>query len=154
MAHPAITADPPWLSIQEVSRRSGLSEPTLRYYEKIGLIEAVPRDASSGHRRYSDGTCQTIEALACLRAAGMSIEDMRNYLRYLGDGAPAAARQRALFERHASRVGAEIARLRVQQRYLELKVALWSARERDDQAAESRAVGDIVGMSTELHSSR
>ena len=33
------------LTIQEVSRRSGLSEPTLRYYEEVGLVGPVDRDA-------------------------------------------------------------------------------------------------------------
>jgi hypothetical protein len=40
------------LTIQDVSRRSGLSEPTLRYYETVGLIGPIARDARSGHRRY------------------------------------------------------------------------------------------------------
>jgi len=39
------------LTIQDAARRSGLSEPTLRYYEEVGLIGPIPRDASSGHRR-------------------------------------------------------------------------------------------------------
>jgi DNA-binding transcriptional MerR regulator len=38
------------LTIQDVSRRSGLSEPTLRYYEQVGLIGPVERDESSGYR--------------------------------------------------------------------------------------------------------
>jgi len=42
------------LTIQQVSRRSGLSEPTLRYYEEVGLIGPVGRDARSGHRCYRD----------------------------------------------------------------------------------------------------
>ena len=42
------------LTIQEVSRRSGLSEPTLRYYEEVGLVGPVGRDARSGHRRYDE----------------------------------------------------------------------------------------------------
>jgi MerR family transcriptional regulator, aldehyde-responsive regulator len=41
------------LTIQQVSRRTGLAESALRYYERIGLMEPVPRDQSSGHRRTS-----------------------------------------------------------------------------------------------------
>jgi DNA-binding transcriptional MerR regulator len=55
------------LSIQEVSRRTGFSESALRYYERIGLIDPVPRVSSSSHRRYAAGTVETLEALACLR---------------------------------------------------------------------------------------
>jgi MerR family transcriptional regulator, copper efflux regulator len=40
------------MTIRDVSRRSGLSEPTLRYYEEIGLIGPIARDESSGHRRH------------------------------------------------------------------------------------------------------
>ena len=36
------------LTIQDVSRRSGLSEPTLRYYEEVGLIGPVDRDRRHG----------------------------------------------------------------------------------------------------------
>jgi MerR family copper efflux transcriptional regulator len=65
------------LTIQEVSRRSGLSEPTLRYYEEVGLIGPVDRDARSGHRRYHDEDLDVLQALACMRALGVGIEDMR-----------------------------------------------------------------------------
>jgi MerR family regulatory protein len=51
------------LSIQEVARRTGFSESTLRYYERIGLIGPVPRVASSSHRRYATETVDTLDAL-------------------------------------------------------------------------------------------
>ena len=54
-------------TIQNVSRRSGLSEPTLRYYEEVGLIGPVDRDGSSGHRRYSNEDVDALQMLACLR---------------------------------------------------------------------------------------
>ncbi|WP_182875382.1 MerR family DNA-binding transcriptional regulator [Microbispora sp. H10670] len=44
-------------TIQDVSRHSGLSEPTLRYYEEAGLVGPIGRDESSGHRRYQDARC-------------------------------------------------------------------------------------------------
>jgi len=65
------------LTIQDVSRRSGLSEPTLRYYEEVGLIGPVARDASSGHRRYREEDVDTLQVLACLRGMDVGIEDMR-----------------------------------------------------------------------------
>ncbi len=74
------------LTIQEVSRRSGLSEPTLRYYEEVGLVGPVDRDARSGHRRYRDEDLDVLQALACLRALGMGIEDMRTYQANRGRG--------------------------------------------------------------------
>src|SRR6266576_5133358 len=91
-------------TIQDVSRRSGLSEPTLRYYEEVGLIGPIDRDGSSGHRRYSSEDVDTLQMLACLRAMGMGIEDMRTYPANRARGRAAAAEQRDLLLRHAERV--------------------------------------------------
>jgi len=140
----AVEASPePWATIQEASRRSGLTEPTLRYYEQIGLIDPVPRDESSGHRRYSAEAVERLEALACLRGAGMGIGDMRVHLELLTEGNAAAEQQQELFERHAARLAAEIDGLRLRLDYLTLKAELWAARAREDEAAEQ---ADIVAL--------
>jgi DNA-binding transcriptional MerR regulator len=127
------------LTIQDVSRRSGLSEPTLRYYEEVGLIGPVARDPGSGHRRYHDKDLDTLQALACLRAMGVGIEDMRTYQANRQLGHAAAAEQRDLLLRHAERIEAEIATLRVHLDYLQAKAALWDARDREDADAEADA---------------
>jgi MerR family transcriptional regulator, copper efflux regulator len=126
-------------TIQDVSRRSGLSEPTLRYYEDVGLIGPIGRDASSGHRRYHSEDLDTLQALACLRAMGMGIEDMRTYQANRARGRAAAAEQRDLLLRHASRVEAEIETLRTHLDYLREKAAVWDARDRGDADAEAQA---------------
>ena len=127
------------LTIQDVSRRSGLSEPTLRYYEEIGLIGPVARDASSGHRRYQPEDLDVLQALACMRALGVGIEDMRVYQANRSRGVEAAAEQRDLLLRHAQRIEAEIAAQYTRLDYLRAKAALWDARARGDAAAEAEA---------------
>jgi DNA-binding transcriptional MerR regulator len=128
------------LTIQEVSRRSGLSEPTLRYYEEVGLVGPVDRDTRSGHRRYDDADLDVLQALACLRALGMGIEDMRTYQANRARSGPAvAAEQRDLLLRHAERMTAEIAALHTRLDYLREKAALWDARAHGDAAAEATA---------------
>ena len=128
------------LTIQEVSRRSGLSEPTLRYYEEVGLVGPVDRDTRSGHRRYQDADLDVLQALACLRALGMGIEDMRTYqANRARRGTAVAAEQRDLLLRHAERMTAEIAALHTRLDYLREKAALWDARAHGDAAAEAAA---------------
>lgn len=127
------------LTIQEVSRRSGLSEPTLRYYEQAGLIGPVDRDESSGHRRYREDDVDTLQALACLRAMGVGIEDMRTYQANRTRGHEAAGEQRDLLLRHAGRVETQIATLRIHLDYLRAKAALWDARDHGDPGAEAEA---------------
>jgi MerR family copper efflux transcriptional regulator len=138
------------LTIQNVSRRSGLSEPTLRYYEEVGLIGPIARDASSGHRRYRDKDLDTLQALSCLRAMGVGIEDMRTYQANRELGHAAAAEQRDLLVRHAERVEAEIATLRIHLEYLREKAALWDARDRRDAAAEIEASQRLQNVTPRL----
>jgi DNA-binding transcriptional MerR regulator len=128
-----ITAKPEaTLTIKQMAAQSGMSEYTLRYYEKIGLIKPIPRDGSSGHRRYSADTAQMVEALSCLRASGLSLDEMRLYLRLRERGDEAASEQKALFLAHAEEVADEIRKLKIRQRYLSGKVAYWDARMNGD----------------------
>jgi len=127
------------MTIQEASRQSGLPEPTLRYYEEVGLVGPIARDESSGHRRYSDHDLDTIQALACLRAVGVGIDDMRTYQANRALGQARAGEQRDLLLRHAARVEQELETLRVHLDYLRSKADLWDARDRADAAAEAEA---------------
>ena len=127
------------LSIQDAALRSGLREPTLRYYEEVGLIGPIARDPKSRHRRYRDEDIDTLQALACLRAMGVGIEDMRTYQGNRALGHAKAGEQRDLLLRHAERVEAEIETLHVHLGYLRAKAALWDARDRQDEDAESEA---------------
>jgi MerR family transcriptional regulator, aldehyde-responsive regulator len=146
----ATAGDLAGLSIQEMSRRSGFSESALRYYERIGLIDPVPRVSSSSHRRYAAGTVDTLEALACLRSAGMSIDEMRAYLDGVAEGLTAAPRMAALFAGHAERLEQELAALRVRQAYAAAKAALWQARADGDQAAEQEAAAEVLETMRQL----
>jgi DNA-binding transcriptional MerR regulator len=152
------------MTIQQVSRRSGLSEPTLRYYEVVGLVGPVDRDERSGHRRYGEGDLDVLQALACLRALGMGIEDMRTYQANRGranrsqQGRAVAAEQRDLLLRHAERIEAEIAALHTRLDYLREKSALWDARTQGDAIAEAEAQRRVhaalsrMDMETEIKS--
>ena len=67
------------MTIAEVSRRFDLSADTLRYYERIGLIPPVPR-TKSGIRDYDEESCNWIELMKCMRAAGVQIEALIEYV--------------------------------------------------------------------------
>src|ERR1700712_5876298 len=138
------------MSIQDASQRSRLSEPTLRYYEEVGLIGPIARDERSGHRRYRENDLDNLQALACLRAMGVGIEDMRTYQANRLLGRPAAGEQRDLLTRHARRIEREIATLHVHLNYLEAKAGLWDAREQNDTAAEEAASIRVNAMLGEL----
>jgi MerR family transcriptional regulator, copper efflux regulator len=134
------------MTIQDAARRSGLSEPTLRYYEDVGLIGPIARHSSSGHRRYREEDIDTLQALACLRAMGVGIEDMRTYQANRALGHTRAGEQRDLLLRHAGRVKTEIETLRIHLDYLRAKAALWDARDRSDADAETEASSQVQAI--------
>ena len=139
-----------YFTLQEVVERSGLSEHTLRYYERIGLLDEVQRDDSSGHRRYTEEDLRIIEALACLRATGMSIDDMRRYRELHKDGLDGAREQVELFEAHRQKLVLELAKKQEHLRYLEYKVAFWQAVLAGDSAKVSEIGMVTAGMVQQL----
>lgn len=139
----ATTTHAAGLTIQQMARRSGFSEPTLRYYEQIGLLGQIPRDESSGHRRYGPAAVDRIEALACLRSSGMTVDGLRRYLDLLAQGDAAAAGQRELFTTQADKLAADIAQLELRLTYLRRKAEMWDARARGDADAEAQAIDDV-----------
>ena len=138
------------LTIQQVSRRTGLAESALRYYERIGLIDEVPRDERSGHRRYPPDLVGAIEGLSCLGGTGMSVADMRAYVANMQRGRARAAEQRELFSRQAERLRGEIARLSVRERYVTAKAELWAARERGDSMSEQKIIPMLRDLAAQL----
>jgi MerR family transcriptional regulator, aldehyde-responsive regulator len=73
------------MKIAEVSERYEISSDTLRYYERIGLIPPVNRNAS-GIRDYSDLDLRRVEFIKCMRSAGLPIEVLIEYVALVQQG--------------------------------------------------------------------
>jgi len=128
-----------FLSIQDTTARSGLTEPTLRYCEDVGLSGPIASDPTSGHRRYRDKDIDILQALACLRTMGVGIKDMPTYQANRALGHSGAGEQRDLLVCCAQRVEAEIETLEVHLGHVRAKAALWDARDHQGKGAESEA---------------
>lgn len=83
------------MTIAEVCERFDLSQDTLRYYEKIGLIPTVQRKAS-GIRNYTEEDCKWIEFIKCMRSAGLTIEFLSEYVRLFKEGDSTLDKRRSL----------------------------------------------------------
>lgn len=121
-------------TIMEVAKLTGLPESKLRYYESIGIIEPIERDASSKHRVYSEDNLRVLDSIACLSATGMSISDMREYIQNRPNGAGAATEQIRLLEVQQKRLAGEARYLKIRQQYVKLKIAYWKAVGENDEA--------------------
>ena len=73
------------MTIREVSERYGISQDTLRYYERVGLIPAVHRTAG-GVRDYQETDLGWVEHAICMRSAGVSVEALIEYVRLYQQG--------------------------------------------------------------------
>lgn len=71
--------------IAEVSQKYDITADTLRYYERIGLIPPVKRNAS-GIRDYTEEDCNWVRFIKCMRGAGLSIEVLVDYVTMFQQG--------------------------------------------------------------------
>ncbi|MEG9295018.1 MerR family transcriptional regulator [Mangrovibacillus sp. Mu-81] len=65
--------------ISEVSKLVGLSIPTIRYYEKLGLIDSPTKDAR-GYKEYNENILQYLSFIVNLKDTDMSLEQIKNYV--------------------------------------------------------------------------
>ncbi|MEL6148556.1 MAG: MerR family transcriptional regulator [Chloroflexota bacterium] len=105
----------------EMSEKTGVSIPTLRYYEDIGLLDPVTR-AANGHRRYDDKDLLRIEFLKRLRATGMSIADMQYYVDLFRAGDDTLTERVDMLTAHKQRVQEQIDALLATRDFLDMKI--------------------------------
>ena len=81
------------MTIRQVCARYGLTQDTLRYYEKTGAIPRVKRSAS-GVRDYDAEALGWVQNAVCMRSAGVPVERIAEYVRLFqaGDSTIAARR--------------------------------------------------------------
>lgn len=68
------------ITIKEVSEKYSITQDTLRYYERAGMIPPITRTAG-GIRDYRDGDLAWVELALCMRSAGLSVEAISEYVR-------------------------------------------------------------------------
>lgn len=73
------------MTIKEVSERYEITQDTLRYYEKIGMIPRVTR-TEGGIRNYQKIDLQWVELVKCMRNAGLPVEGIIEYVKLYQEG--------------------------------------------------------------------
>jgi DNA-binding transcriptional MerR regulator len=109
-------------TIRNMAERCGMTAHTLRYYERVGLIQPVGR-ARNGHRRYTEADAAWLNFLHCMRATNMPIREMQRYaaLREMGD--ETSEQRRKLLEDHRATITAQIEALQKAHALLTHKIA-------------------------------
>lgn len=73
------------MTIKEVSEKFNITQDTLRYYEKIGMIPPVNRKAN-GIRNYNEEDLNWVYLAKCMRGAGLPVEVMIRYVKLFREG--------------------------------------------------------------------
>ena len=90
-------------SIQEVSRLTGLSVHTLRYYEKAGLLTGVGR-SQGGFRQYTDDDLEKLGLICCLKNTGMSLQAISRFMELTNEGEHTLRERVELLREHRAAV--------------------------------------------------
>lgn len=85
-------------TVGEMAKRMGVAASTLRYYDKEGLLPFVER-SPGGIRLFRETDVEWLNVIGCLKSAGMSIGDIRKYIRLAMQGDGTIDQRLALFKR-------------------------------------------------------
>ena len=111
----------------QVADKTGFSLDTLRYYERIGLLDGIAR-TPGGRRSFTDDDLGWLEVLRCLRDTGMPIAQMLRYAELCRLGEDTFADRIELLEQHDGAVEAQIDVLRTQQQHIRDKIKYYRSR--------------------------
>lgn len=112
------------LLIGDVAEQTGLSAPTIRYYESIGLI-AAPARSTTGYRRYTDTTVEELRFIKKAQALGFSLEEIGEILKLSRAGDTPCAHVLDLSRRHLAALDQRIQQLIRFRDQLAGEVAKW-----------------------------
>jgi DNA-binding transcriptional MerR regulator len=113
-------------TIRTMAERCGMTAHTLRYYERVGLLQPVGR-AQNGHRRYSDDDEAWLHFLHCMRATNMPIREMQRYAVLREGGANTMLERRRILEEHRVHIAAQMEALKTAHALLTHKIENYRA---------------------------
>lgn len=111
-------------SVSEAVTETGLSAHTLRYYEKEMLLYEVPRD-SGGRRYYTRELIDALKFISALRATGMPINGIKDYIALYRRGEGTASQRMGLLQSHEEHVQAQLRETRASLNMIRRKIALY-----------------------------
>ena len=113
------------MTISEVSKKYNLTQDTLRYYEKIGMLSNVPRN-KSGIRNYDENSCRRIEFVKCMRDAGVEIEALLEYMELFEKGKSTEKRRKEILEQQREKLLEKQKNITVSLEKLDYKIELYN----------------------------
>ena len=116
-------------TISQLARSVGVPTTTLRYYERIGILE--PEDRSQGnYRLYSDESLRRLKFIRAAQAIGFTLDDVKTLLDRGGGTKPSCSAVQSLIEDRLAKIEHRLKDLRHVQRVLKTALAKCRGSER------------------------
>lgn len=112
------------LLIGEVTQRTGVSTPAIRYYESIGLLKPAARSAS-GYRRYAEAIVEELLFIRKAQALGFSLDEIREILKLTRAGKTPCSHVLSLAHQHLAAVDERIRQLQQFRSQLAAELDKW-----------------------------
>ncbi len=107
-------------TVGEMAKMLGVSASTLRYYDKEGLLPFVER-SSGGIRMFRDSDIEWLQVIGCMKKAGMSIRDIKQYIEMALQGDETIGLRLDMFRRQREALKAQMEELRHAMEMVEYK---------------------------------
>jgi len=107
-------------TVQQAAKITGVSAHTLRYYERIGLLDIAR--ASNGHRRYTENDLDWVRFILVLRGTGMALSDIAEFIRLEKGGLGTIHQRQTLLEQHREALMEHLAELHAHLGALDAKI--------------------------------
>lgn len=115
-------------SIKTIAQKSGLSQYTLRYYEREGVLPEVARD-EHGNRCFDEEDLELISLICCLKDTGMPIAEIKQFISLSKEGVGTLPEQRKLLQAHKLQIDEKIKFFQSFAEKIDHKIAYFSSLE-------------------------
>lgn len=112
-------------TIIEVERATNIPSRKIRFWLDRGLFPFVERD-ENGVRYFAKSDIVWVEWVDCLRSCGMSINDIKHYIKLTSGGIETAKERKELLERHFDLLNKELEILHTAHKKMKMKIALYN----------------------------
>ncbi|MBO6158034.1 MAG: MerR family transcriptional regulator [Firmicutes bacterium] len=118
-------------TIKDVAERTGISQHTLRFYDKEGLLPFIKKSAG-GTRLFSDEDFESLYTITCLKKSGMSIKQIQAFMELYARGPETLKQRQEMFEAQREKVLAQMTELQEMLEVIDYKCWYFSEAQRLD----------------------
>lgn len=112
-------------TIKEVSKQTGISPHTLRFWAKSGLFDTFIDRDENGVKYFDKRGVELIAWIACLRDTGMSLKDTKRYMKLITQGKKSANERKEMLLKQTAILKEQLANIHKSLKKLEHKINIY-----------------------------